>query len=412
MATATMNKEQLAGFFKEFAGPIIAEAVEQAVATRLEGLEKRQTDWMERAYKAPSDQPVVKLGPDGKPLKALGLTKFLGAIVFAKNDPARAAQIARGMYKDEGLGVYFDGVAKALSAGEGAAGGFIVPPAYSTEIIELLYPQSVVRAAGPGVVQMPNGTLRYPKLTGGASATYIGENAAITASQQTFGQLVLTFKKLAALVPLSNDLIRFSSPSADAVVRDDIVRQIASAENSAFLRNDGTASTPKGLRYWVDAARLVTSAGTSLANMVTDMGALIQALLNANVPITRGAWFMSPRTWWSLYSVQTTTGAFVFRDEMMRGTLIGYPFFRSTQIPTTLGAGTSTEMYLVDMADVVIGEAQDLRIDASAEAAYVDSSGTVVAAYSQDQTIVRAITEHDIAMRRSESIAVLQTVAY
>jgi hypothetical protein len=36
----------------------------------------------------------------------------------------------------------------------------------------------------------------------------------------------------------------------------------------------------------------------------------------------------------------------------------------------------------------------------------------VVSAYQNDQTVIRAISEHDLAMRRQESLAILQGVIY
>lgn len=415
MPTATMTRQEFKAFFTEFAGPLIGEAVEQAVATRTEGLEKRQTDWFAKIQgdgaKPPAPVFDAKKNITGPVIRCL---------IETKGDPDRAAHVAAKRYpglivneEGETLEKFFAGaLAKALGTNDGAGGGFLVPATVSTEIIPLLYAQSVVRAAGAMVVPMPTGTLRIPKLTGGATAAYVGENAAITASQQTFGQITLTFRKLAALVPVSFDLIRYSSPAADSIIRDDIVRQIASAENSNFMRADGAASTPKGIRYWAAAANIVASAGTyaTLANTVTDLGVAMLALINANVPITRGAWFFSPSTWWRFYSAVATTGQFIYRDEMSRGTLMGYPVFRSTQIPLTLGTGAQTEWMFVDMADIVIGEGTAMRVDASDTAAYVDSTGTVVSAYSQDQVIIRAITEHDLAARRSESIAVITGV--
>lgn len=423
MSSTTMNAKDFKQMFSDLAGPIIGEAVELAVAKRLESFDKRHTDTLEAikglaGHGAPAPAAVPAFDPKknitGPVVRCLTLTK---------GNVSEAAAVARQFYPNlivseegESLEKWFAGAidrrAKALGTNVADAGGFIVPPTVSNEIIPLLYPQSVVRQAGAMVVQMPTGTLRIPKLTGGASAAYVGENANIAASQQTFGQITMTFRKLAALVPVSFDLIRYSSPSADAIIRDDIVRQIASAENSAFLRADGTASNPKGMRYWATAANTLTSAGTyaTLANIVTDLGAAMLALINANVPLTRAAFFITPSTWWRWYSAVATTGQFIYRDEMSRGTIMGYPFYRSTQIPLTLGSGSQTEWMFVDMADVVIGEGTSLRIDASDTAAYVDSTNTVVSAYSQDQVIIRAITEHDLAVRRQESIAVMTAV--
>ena len=74
-------------------------------------------------------------------------------------------------------------VTKALLAGVGASGGFMVPPAYVAEIIELLRPQAVVRSAGPRALPMPRGTMRLPSQTSAATASYGAEDKKITASR-------------------------------------------------------------------------------------------------------------------------------------------------------------------------------------------------------------------------------------
>ena len=51
-------------------------------------------------------------------------------------------------------------------------------------------------------------------------------------------------------------------------------------------------------------------------------------------------------------------------------------------------------------------------VDASQEAAYVDASGTVRAAFSNDQTVVRVMEEHDFCLRHDKSFALVQKVAW
>ena len=53
-------------------------------------------------------------------------------------------------------------VTRALVASNGPAGGFIVPPDYMNEIIELLRPTAVVRGSNPRVIPMPRGTMTLP----------------------------------------------------------------------------------------------------------------------------------------------------------------------------------------------------------------------------------------------------------
>ena len=274
----------------------------------------------------------------------------------------------------------------------------------------------MVRRLNARTIPVPTGTLKVPKLSGGATAYYIGENTNATKSEPTTGQLTLTFKKLVTLVPMSNDLLRYNSVGADAMVRDDVVNAMRVREDSAFIRDQGTDSTPKGLRYWAHANNVITANGTvSVQNTFTDLGKLIQKLLEADIPMISPGWILAPRIEVYLRTLlYSSTGIPVFRDEMAQGRIMGYPYASTTSIPTNLdtsGAGSNdeSEIYLVDFAQALIGESMNLLVDASQEAAYHDGS-SVIAAYSQDQTVVRAIAEHDFGLRHDKAVAVLTQV--
>lgn len=391
---------------KDTAGAIVAEAVKEVTERSLAPLKER-VDLYSAKLLGQGQEPVKAAREKGQ---AFG--RFARAIALAKLDGGgtRPEDILARWGDTDLAKVMTDARAKAMAATDATAGGFLVPTQFSQDVIELLRPASIVRRLGPMVVPMPTGSVRIPKVTAGSTGYYQGENTAATATQLEVGQLVLSFKKLTALVPVSNDLLRYSSPSADTIVRNDIVRAIAQRENQGFLRDLGTESTPKGIRYWAPSANVVNSAGTSLANTVTDLSAAILNFKNANIPEGSWAWMMSPRNEMSLATIQNSNGFYVFRDEMVqRGTLWGFPFATTTQQP---GSSTTGEMFLVNMADAVIGESQGLIVDASTEAAYVDSAGSTVAAFSTDQTVVRAITEHDFGMRRAESVYVIANMSW
>jgi HK97 family phage major capsid protein len=360
------------------------------------------------------NQQVQQLRTEEKGLK---FGRFVRACMKAKVEGyghQGVTTILKNWGEDKMLGDY-EGHAKALAASDATAGGFLVPPQYSQEIIEYLRAKSVVRQLGPINIPMPTGTFRIPKVTEGASASYIGENAAAPKTQQKFGNVTLTFKKLAALVPLSNDLLRYSSPGADAIVRDDLVRAMADKENRTFLRSDGMSGEPRGFLHWcLDTQKINGQATASLANVTSDMGQLIVTLMNQNIPMTKPCWIWSPRTWNYLMTLQTANGVFAYRDELMRGTFWGWPYGTTTAVPinlSTLSRNSESEVYLIDMADAALGESLNLTVDASQEAAYSEG-GTLVSAFQNDQTVIRAIAEHDLVMRRQESIAILQGVIY
>lgn len=358
------------------------------------------------AEKAKLARPINQQGsaePKKPEPKGTKFARIVRALAAAKGIPMLAAQIAEDKMGDPEL-------AKALSSGTDADGGFIVDTQYSDEIIELLRPASVVRALGATTLPMPGGNLSVPKIAGGAAAAYVGENANIAKTQPTFGMLVLSAKKLAALVPISNDLIRFSSYSADTVVRDDLVRALSQREDAAFIRDDGSGVLLTGLRYQAPAGNVITANATvNLANVTVDLGKLELALLGANVTMTRPGWIFAPRTQIYLMDLRDGNGNIAF-PEVANGMLRGKPFRTTTQVPINLSTDKS-EIYLVDFSDAVIADVGGIILNVSDTAAYHDGSN-VISAYSQDQTVIRAIEQHDFGMRHDASVAVLTSVGW
>ncbi len=103
-------------------------------------------------------------------------TRALIALAACHGNKRDAADFVTAKYGDAGKTV-----ARALAASIGNAGGFLVPPDMSEEVIELLRPASVVMSLGPRILQMPRGQMMVPRITGGATANYVGENQPIAA---------------------------------------------------------------------------------------------------------------------------------------------------------------------------------------------------------------------------------------
>jgi len=331
-------------------------------------------------------------------------------------------------------------VTRALVASAGAAGGFIVPPDYMNEIIPLLRARAVVRDAGPLVLPMPRGTMTLPGQASAASAGYGTEVGKIASSQQSLNQIVATYKKLTALVPVSNDMMRYADPAVDAFVRDDLVKVLALREDLAFLIGDGTQDTPRGFLSFANGwaanqggsvgvfkaaaastaavgGNFITStASYTLATVAAELGGAINKLDTANVPDFKRCWFMHPRSFNYLYNVQNSLGVYVYRDELNKGSLLGYPFKKSTQIPTNYGDASgnvdASFVFLVEMSEDMILDSMSLELAVSREGSYVDGNGSTISAFQNDQTLIRAISEHDHQIRHDAAVAVIQFVRW
>ena len=90
--------------------------------------------------------------------------------------------------------------------GTNSAGGYLVPPEFYADVIFLLNQYGFARKYC-SQIQMNSNVLNVSTLTGTPTVSWVSENAVIPASKGTFGRLVLTAQKLAAIYPVSNELL-------------------------------------------------------------------------------------------------------------------------------------------------------------------------------------------------------------
>jgi HK97 family phage major capsid protein len=295
----------------------------------------------------------------------------------------------------------------------------LLPVNYGRRLIELLRPASVITSL-PGVRSLPllNGNLTMPRQSAAATANYTAEMANIATSEPDTDSIVLSAKKLTAMVIASGEMLRRSDPSADAMIRDDMIQVVGLKKDVTFLRNTANlTTTPKGLKYFADqdtAAGVVVSNQTvNLANVTSDLGKVILKLRNVNTPFRNPVWILSPRSERFLMDLRDGNGNIAF-PEMERGMLRQFPYRVSTQVPDNLTTDAVTEcseIYFVDASEILIGDTPTYELQVSTEAAYHDGTN-IQASFSQDAAVFRLITEHDLQLRHTRSVAMLSKVIW
>jgi len=328
-------------------------------------------------------------------------TQYVMAIAAGRGDIDKAIKWAKNNELEE--------VEKALTvSADNGTGHFLVPDEWASEIIEFLRPAVTVRKLGAQTVPLVGGTLHIPAMIGGGSAEYLGESEDISITKPEFSEKTLIAKKLAAIVPISNDLLRKASYNVMTIVRNDLINAIAVREDKAFLYDTGAPATIiKGLKQLAtDANRVFASDGSIAA----DIAKAEKALKDAHIRFVRPGIIMSSRTENYLkYYYESLSGTYPYLEEMKNGTIFGYPYAVSYEIPTDLTIGTETngtELFFVDFNEVIIGDGEQIYVDISTEAAYKDGAN-VISAFSKDQTLIRVITENDLILRYDDAIAVI-----
>lgn len=326
-------------------------------------------------------------------------------------DIERAAFAAERKFGDAEMAREF----KALSATVPTDGGYLVPEVYASEIIELLYPATVIYALGARRLGMTNGNLNIPKTRSGSRAMFVGENRQISKTEPKFGNLKLSAKKLTALIPMSNDLLRSTNFDNDVIVGQDITKQMALGVDYGALMGTGGEFQPVGVTknpnvLTLDATKLDAEYASSAGVLTAAFpNFLVAAVLKNNVLAGSLGFTFNTSVEQFFKNLRDGVGNFIFAEEMNKnGTLVGYPY-RSTNLLETVGG--KTKIIFGDWNDLVIGEQGALEIETSREASWTDDTGKLVSAFENDQTLVRAINNVDTGLRHDESFAVADKVA-
>lgn len=324
--------------------------------------------------------------------------------VFGKHDPDAAAFYASKKYDDGDMAREF----KALSATNPAAGGYLIPEIYLDQIIELLYSKTVIFELGAQKVPMANGNLNIPKMTGGARATWGGEARKIAKTQPTYGNIRLSAKRLEAIVPQTRELLMSTNYSADQLFANDLTRRMELGLDFGAMFGKGGEFQPLGVfaDKEVEHVDAKTVGNTDLADtngkITADFPVFVRSkVLAKNVDDQKLGWAFNSVLEGYLMNLKTTTGAYIYREEMNTGKLLGFPYRVSNQI-TTDSTGL-TELAFGNWADLLVGEQMGLETYTTLDGSWVDEDGNQHNAFEENLAATRALMYVDIAARHKES---------
>ncbi|MEI9850620.1 MAG: phage major capsid protein [Sphingomonas sp.] len=235
---------------------------------------------------------------------------------------------------------------KAFTGASDGAGGLAVPLEIDAAIDATLKAVSPIRAIA-NVVKVGSAGYRKLVASGGIESGWAAETGARDETDTpVFHEVAPPMGDLYANPAASQAMLDDASFDVELWLADEIAREFAAAEGSAFVNGSGT-SQPKGfLQATVstsnDASRtfgqlqyLATgSAGAFAANPEEKLIDLMQAL---RPPYRQGAaWVMNSSTVAKLRKFKTTDGQFLWAPGLAAGqpaTLLGYPVVEAEDMP-------------------------------------------------------------------------------
>lgn len=294
------------------------------------------------------------------------------------------------------------------------------------DFIASLMPQSVypgLSARGGSFTYGRNGVISLParNTTATVAGAFIAQGAPIPVRQGAFTPITLTPKKMGVITTMTREITEHSTPTIEGIIRQAMQEDTSVAIDTVLLdANAATVIRPAGLKNGV--SKTTASATASIVGFIADLKALAGALITGTKGNLRApVWIMNPSDVLAGMLVQTTVGETPFREELSRGSLLGYPVLASS----TLAA---RGMLLVDAADFITATGDTPNFSVSDQAVLhmedttplaIGTAGTppTVAApvrslWQTDSMAIRMILDINWAMRRTGCVAWTDTMVW
>lgn len=268
----------------------------------------------------------------------------------------------------------------------------------ASEFIEYLRPLTIIGRI-PGLRNVPF-KVKIPRQSGAAVANWVGESKPKPATAQTFDSITLDPLKVAGIVPLSMELMRFSSPSAETIIRDDLARAIAALVDNDFVDPDKSASagvSPASITYGITPR---TATGTTYAYLVADVKATFANFLAAN--ITPNVAIMTQAQALAFSLMETSLGQPQFPQmSLSGGTMLGMTVVASENIPYTEDSPQEgSPIIFLRSDDIALADDGGVEVDVSTEAS-IEMSTTPTDPVSAS-TVLVSLWQHNLVGIRAE----------
>jgi len=292
-----------------------------------------------------------------------------------------------------------------LVGGSDSGGGYILTPILSGNVIDLARSASVAMRAGAVTLPMDAREMHIARLTQDPTGHWRPEGTAVEASALAFDRVTLRAKTLAAIVPVSMELLEDAS-NIGSIITAALQAALGSALDQAVLFGSGSEENPRGIR---NATGVNTIATVGTPTDYSAMTSAVSAILAANYPGEIGglSWITNPREGETFDGLTDTTGQ-PLNPTPWAGAL---KRFSTTSLPSTEGGGSDESVSIIgDFSQVLVGmkgSGITVRILDSGQV----SDGTVTHnAASELKKLVVAHMRADVALLRPAWMTVLSGI--
>ncbi len=344
--------------------------------------------------------------------------RYVKCLAAAKGNASQAAEIAKSHYPDlpRIQNVLKAAVAAGTTTDPTWAGALVEYNTFAGDFVEFLRPQTILGRFGqggiPSLFQVPF-NVRIPGQTSGGEAYWVGEGQPKPLTKFDFATSTLGFAKVANIAVLTEELVRFSSPSADLLVRNALASAIIARLDVDFIDPNKAAGaggvSPASI---TNGLTPIPSTGDPDA----DIDALFAAFIAANLSPANGVFITSATTALALSRRRNPLGQREYPEiTLTGGTLAGLPVIVSQYAGDLLILVNASDIYLADDGQVVVDASREASLQMADDPANSSSAPTAAQLVSLWQTNsigIRAERFVNWSKRRPEAVAYVNGVDY
>jgi len=296
--------------------------------------------------------------------KGTAFTRYVIAQCRAKGNLMQAAEIAKQWTDTPEVEQVLKAAVAAGTTTDATWAAPLVPyRQMSDELIQLLRPETLVGRMNLRNVPF---NVRIPGQTQGSTVAWVGESAPKPVSALGFEDITLRFNKLAGIVVISDELARLSTPSAEAIIRGDLVAQIAQFTDDSFINPAYAAVADVRPASVTNGAPSIPASGTDADALRVDVRALYAQFIQANLSTAGAVWVMTSTQAMAIGMMLNPLGQPEFPGIGAEGgTLLGLPVLTSEVVPSD---SSGSIIVLLKQSEILLADDGGVTVDVSREA--------------------------------------------
>jgi HK97 family phage major capsid protein len=343
--------------------------------------------------------PVVSVKSNAP--AGLTFVRAVKARLQANGDSYRAMEYAKS-YRDPNVELLIKAaVTPGTTTDPAWAGALVTVSNLTNEFIELSRAATILGRI-PGIRKVPFNT-SVPVVTAGGTYKWVGQGKAKPVGKMQFGSASLGTSKAAGIIVLTEELVRSSQPSAEMIVRDEMIAGIA-----AFLDQQFTDPAVAAVAD-TNPASITNGAPTaaSLDDPAKDLGLIISYFTTNNVPLGKVAILMSEANAFAMGYGRNALGTASFPGVGPQGgTANGITIVASNTVGDKVIGVAADRILLADDGGVTIDVSREASIQMDdAPVSPADPATTVWSSLWQDN-LVGLRAERFINWKKANATAV------